>query len=119
MVHPRTEDADGDEFDQLFAPGRDPRRGAAIADGCEECLQSGRGTLRDVAARANDVALIMPLLERDAVVVIPSLTGYRDTPPFATDDGRMCVAPSRHRAHATVVVDTHTDTVLRHASTRT
>jgi superfamily I DNA and/or RNA helicase len=54
-------------------------------------------------------------LEREAVVVIHPLAGYHDTPAFATDPGRLCVALSRHRAHASIVVDTHTDAVLRHA----
>jgi len=49
------------------------------------------------------------------VVVIHPLAGYRDAPAFATDAGRLCVALSRHRAHATVVVDADTETVLRHA----
>lgn len=43
------------------------------------------------------------------------LAGYREAPSFATDPRRLCVALSRHRAHGTIVVDTHTDTVLRHA----
>jgi hypothetical protein len=54
-------------------------------------------------------------LEREAVVVIHPLAGYREAPSFATDPGRLCVALSRHRAHATIVVDTNTVTVLRHA----
>jgi superfamily I DNA and/or RNA helicase len=54
-------------------------------------------------------------LEREAVVVIHPLAGYREAPSFATDPGRLCVALSRHRVHATIVVDTNTDTVLRHA----
>jgi hypothetical protein len=54
-------------------------------------------------------------LEREAVVVIHPLAGYREAPTFATDPGRLCVALSRHRAHATIVVDVDTDTVLRHA----
>jgi hypothetical protein len=54
-------------------------------------------------------------LEREAVVVIHPLAGYREAPPFATDPGRLCVALSRHRAHATIVLDVDTDTVLRHA----
>lgn len=53
--------------------------------------------------------------EREAVVVIHPLAGYRQAPPFATDPGRLCVALSRHRAHATIIVDTNTDAVLRHA----
>jgi hypothetical protein len=54
-------------------------------------------------------------LEREAVVVIHPLAGYREAPAFATDPGRLCVALSRHRAHATIVLDADTDTVLRHA----
>ena len=54
-------------------------------------------------------------LEREAVVVIHPLAGYRDAPAFATDPGRLCVALSRHRTHATVVVDGDTDLVLQHA----
>ena len=49
------------------------------------------------------------------MVVIHPLAGYRDAPAFATDPGRLCVALSRHRAHATVIVDSNTETVLRHA----
>ena len=55
------------------------------------------------------------LLEREAVVVLHPLAGYREAPSFATDPGRLCVALSRHRAHATVIVDPETETVLRHA----
>jgi len=55
-------------------------------------------------------------LEREAVVVIHPLAGYRETPTFATDPGRLCVA-SRHRAHATIVVDADTEAVLHHAQT--
>jgi hypothetical protein len=54
-------------------------------------------------------------LEREAVVVLHPLAGYREAPSFATDPGRLCVALSRHRAHATIVVDPDTDAVLRHA----
>jgi hypothetical protein len=49
------------------------------------------------------------------VVVIHPLAGYREAPPFATDPGRLCVALSRHRAHATIVLDVDTDAVLRQA----
>jgi hypothetical protein len=48
-------------------------------------------------------------------VVIHPLAGYREAPTFGTDLGRLCVALSRHRAHATIVVDIDTDAVLRHA----
>jgi hypothetical protein len=54
-------------------------------------------------------------LEREAVVVIHPLAGYREAPPSATDPGWLCVALSRHRAHATIVLDVDTDTILRHA----
>jgi hypothetical protein len=55
-------------------------------------------------------------LEREAVVVVHPLAGYRETPPFAMDPGRLCVAMSRHRAHATILVDSATESVLRRAS---
>ena len=51
-------------------------------------------------------------LEREAVVVIHPLAGYRDAPEFAVDPGRLCVALSRHRSHATVLCDPHTPAVL-------
>ncbi len=54
-------------------------------------------------------------LEREAVVIVHPLAGYREAPAFAVDPGRLCVALSRHRAHATIVVDADTDTVVRHA----
>jgi AAA domain len=54
-------------------------------------------------------------LEREAVVVIHPLAGYREAPAFAIDPGRLCVALSRHRTHATVIVDDNTDPVLQHA----
>jgi hypothetical protein len=54
-------------------------------------------------------------LEREAVVVIQPLAGYREAPSFATDPGRLCVALSRHRTHATVIVDRNMELVLRHA----
>jgi len=75
-----------------------------------------------VAARLADVPGVLigtanqaQGLEREAVVVIHPLAGYREAPHFATDPGRLCVALSRHRAQATVIVDTNTDAVLRHA----
>jgi hypothetical protein len=37
------------------------------------------------------------------------------SPTFAIDPGRLCVALSRHRAHATVIVDPDTEVVLRQA----
>ncbi len=75
-----------------------------------------------VAARLADVPGVLigtanqaQGLEREAVVVIHPLAGYREAPHFATDPGRLCVALSRHRAHETIVVDNNTDAVLRHA----
>ncbi|MBV9602548.1 MAG: DNA2/NAM7 family helicase, partial [Chloroflexi bacterium] len=56
-------------------------------------------------------------LEREAVVVIHPLAGYREAPAFATDSGRLCVALSRHRAHVTIILDADTELVLRHAQT--
>lgn len=77
-----------------------------------------------VAARLADVPGVLigtanqaQGLEREAVVVIHPLAGYREAPHFATDPGRLCVALSRHRAHATIVVDSNTEAVLRHAHT--
>jgi hypothetical protein len=54
-------------------------------------------------------------LEREAVVVVHPLAGYRETPSFATDPGRLCVALSRHRTHATILIDSATASVLRRA----
>ena len=47
--------------------------------------------------------------------MIHPLAGYREAPSFATDPGRLCVALSRHRAHATIIVDPETERILRHA----
>jgi hypothetical protein len=75
-----------------------------------------------VAARLADVPGVLigtanqaQGLEREAVVVIHPLAGYREAPSFATDPGRLCVALSRHRSHVTVIGDIGTETVLRHA----
>src|SRR6266542_572916 len=75
-----------------------------------------------IAARLADLPGVLiatanqaQVLEREAVVIIHPLAGYREAPTFATDPGRLCVALSRHRAHATVIVDSETDAVLRHA----
>jgi hypothetical protein len=75
-----------------------------------------------VAARLADVPGVLigtanqaQGLEREAVVVIHPLAGYREAPHFVTDPGRLCVALSRHRANATIVIDSNTDAVLRHA----
>lgn len=51
-------------------------------------------------------------MERAAVVVVHPLAGYREITDFNTDTGRMCVMLSRHRVHATVIVDEHTPTAL-------
>lgn len=54
--------------------------------------------------------------ERAATVVIHPLTGQHEPTAFNTDPGRICVALSRHRAHATVFTDTHTPAVLAAAA---
>lgn len=56
-------------------------------------------------------------LEREAVVVIHPLTGYRTAPDFATDLGRLCVALTRHRTHVHVITDTATPDVLARVTT--
>jgi hypothetical protein len=128
----------------LAGPG-DPSLAAAAANRVRELLSGGMMVDGDVNVhplQPHDVAVISPHveqasavaarladlpgvligtanqtqgLEREAVVVIHPLAGYRDAPPFAIDPGRLCVALSRHRAHATIVVDTNADAVLRHA----
>ncbi len=84
------------------------------------------GQASAVAARLADVPDVLigtanqaQGLEREAVVVIHPLAGYREAPAFATDPGRLCVALSRHRSHATLVVDADTDAVLQHAYAET
>jgi hypothetical protein len=71
--------------------------------------------LADVSGLLVDTANQAQGIEREAVVVVHPLVGYRDTPPFVLDTGRLCVALSRHRAHATVVIDTYTSVVLNNA----
>jgi hypothetical protein len=132
----------------LAGPG-DPGLAAAAADRVRELLGRGlvlddRGVRRPLAMQ--EVAVITPHteqasavaarladlpdvligtanqaqgLEREAVVVIHPLAGYREAPSFATDPGRLCVALSRHRAHATIVLDASTDVVLRNAQAQT
>lgn len=51
--------------------------------------------------------------ERPVVVVVHPMTGQHDATTFATDLGRTCVALSRHRAHATVLFDPRSETILR------
>lgn len=51
-------------------------------------------------------------LERHAVIALHPLAGYRDTPDFALDPGRLCVTLSRHRSHLTLITDTRTPDVL-------
>jgi hypothetical protein len=132
------------EVQPLAGPG-DPIVVNAAAARVAELLDTGKVIDQDGDARsltAGDVAVITPHveqasaiaarlsdypgiligtanqaqgLEREAVVVVHPLAGYREALVFATDPGRLCVALSRHRAHATIVVDVDTDTVLRHA----
>lgn len=54
-------------------------------------------------------------LERHAVVVLHPLAGHRDTPAFGTEPARLCVALSRHRSHASVILDAATPAVLDRA----
>jgi hypothetical protein len=123
----------------------DPTIATAAADRARELLDSGHLVEADGSVRhlgPDDVAVVTPHvdqasaltarladlpgvlvgtanqmqgLEREAVIVVHPLVGYRDTPMFAIDTGRLCVALSRHRAHATVLVDMSTDATLRHA----
>jgi hypothetical protein len=132
------------EVQPLAGPG-DPILAETAAARVAELLDTGEVVDQDGNARsltAADVAVITPHveqasavaarlseypevligtanqaqgLEREAVVVIHPLAGYREAPPFATDPGRLCVALSRHRAHATIVLDVDTDAVLRQA----
>jgi hypothetical protein len=127
----------------------DPVVSAAAAERVRELLDGGRlveasGSMRDL--RGEDIAVITPHVdqasaiaarladlpgvligtanqmqgvEREAVVVVHPLAGYRHTPPFAIDTGRLCVALSRHRAHLTVLIDVSTEATLRHAHTET
>ena len=53
--------------------------------------------------------------ERHAVVVVHPLCGHRDLPAFGTDPARLCVALSRHRSHATLVLDRAVPDALDHA----
>jgi hypothetical protein len=123
----------------------DPTIATAVADRVHELIDGGQleeagGTVRRLCSC--DVAVVTPHvdqasaltarladlpgvligtanqiqgLECEAVIVVHPLVGYRDTPTFALDTGRLCVALSRHRAHATVLVDRSTDATLRHA----
>jgi hypothetical protein len=123
----------------------DPMVAAAAANRVRELLEDGRLIEADGNTRqlnASDLAVITPHvdqataiaarladlpgvligtanqaqgLEREAVVVVHPLVGYRDAPPFALDTGRLCVALSRHRAHATVVIDSATKVVIDNA----
>ncbi|WP_114905818.1 AAA family ATPase [Ornithinimicrobium murale] len=53
--------------------------------------------------------------ERAAVVVVHPLTGHAEATPFNCDLGRTCVALSRHRAHARILIDSNATTVLDRA----
>jgi len=128
----------------LAGPG-DACPAAAAANRVRDLLQGGaivEGSERSRALEPRDLAVITPHveqasavtarladvpgvligtanqaqgLEREAVVVIHPLAGYREAPSFATDPGRLCVALSRHRAHVTVICDVGTEAVLQHA----
>lgn len=53
--------------------------------------------------------------ERTAVVVVHPLCGQAEVNAFNTDLGRLCVALSRHRAHARVITDARTPALLQAA----
>lgn len=55
--------------------------------------------------------------ERPLAVVVHPLMGLPEVTPFGTDPGRTCVALTRHRAHATVIIDTNTAACLATAAT--
>jgi AAA domain len=107
--------ADGVASDAAGAERRlEPADVAVITPHVEQASAIG-ARLADLPGALIGTANQMQGLEREAVVVIHPLVGYREVPPFAADKGRLCVALSRHRAHATVVLDASTDPVLRRA----
>lgn len=57
-------------------------------------------------------------LERHAVVVLHPLAGHRAPDAFGIDSARLCVALSRHRSHATIVLDRATPTIFDRAPDR-
>lgn len=62
-------------------------------------------------------------LQREAVVAVHPLLGHDPEESFARDLGRLCVALSRHQAHARVITDDRTPALLtaairQHADTR-
>src|SRR5437588_737421 len=107
----------------MAGPG-DPVLAATAAERVRELVTSGFVVHADgqhAALESSDVAVITPHveqasaiaarladmpgvligtanqaqgLEREAVIVIHPLGGYRDTPTFATDTGRLCVVLS-------------------------
>jgi len=103
---------DGDRNERLLQP-----HDVAVITPHVEQASAVAARLADLAGVLIGTAAQAQGLEREAVVVVHPLAGYREAPAFATDPGRLCVALSRHRAHATIVVDTNTDAVLRHART--
>jgi AAA domain len=56
-------------------------------------------------------------LEREAVVILHPLAGCREATSFGVEPSRLCVALSRHRSHATLIVDSAARDLLRRART--
>jgi hypothetical protein len=106
---------DGLVVDQAGATRRLEPRDLAVITPHVEQASAVAARLADVPGVLIGTANQAQGLEREAVVVLHPLAGYREAPSFATDPGRLCVALSRHRAHATIIVDPETETVLRHA----
>jgi hypothetical protein len=105
---------DGDGHERLLKP-----QDVAVITPHVEQASAVAARLADLPGVLTGTANQTQGLEREAVVVVHPLAGYREAPPFAADPGRLCVALSRHRAHATILVDTNTDAVLRHAQAET
>jgi hypothetical protein len=64
-----------------------------------------RAQLADLPGLLIGTANQLQGLERDACVVVHPAAGYSAPTGFACDLGRLCVALSRHRAHASVIID--------------
>lgn len=100
------------------ATGTRPTTPADVTVVCAHVAQAAavRAALADLPDVLVGTANQLQGLERPAVVVLHPLAGYRDlTAGFTLDLGRACVMLSRHRAHATVILDAATPDVLRAA----
>ena len=97
--------------------GSRPVTAQDVAVVCPHVAQAAavRATLTDLPGVLVGTTNALQGMERPAAVVAHPLAGYRDLTRFNTDPGRACVMLSRHRAHAVIVTDTHTGTVLAEA----